>query len=147
MRQRSALLAAGAAGLLAAAGIAIVTNNASAATTGCSVTYTVQSQWSGGFTGAVNVTNLGSPLTSWTLTFDFPASGQAVAQGWSATWSQSGQHVTATSMSWNANLATNGSAAIGFNGAWTSSNPVPTGFALNGVACTPREAFGLKPLR
>ncbi len=135
MRQRTALLAAGAAGLLAASGIAIVTTTASAATTGCSVSYTVQSSWPGGFTGSVAITNLGSAVTSWTLAFTFPNSAQKVIQGWSATWTQSGQNVTAASLSWNGSLATNGSTSLGFNGAWSGSNPVPTAFTLNGVAC------------
>ena len=32
-------------------------------------------------------------------------------------------------------LATGASTSIGFNGAWTGSNPKPTAFTLNGVAC------------
>jgi endoglucanase len=135
MRQRTALLAAGAAALLATTGIAIVTSNASAASAGCSVNYTVQSQWPGGFTGSVTITNLGSAITSWTLAYDFPDSAQKVTQGWNATWTQSGQHVTAASYSWNGALATNASATIGFNGSWSGSNPVPTSFTVNGVAC------------
>jgi pectin methylesterase-like acyl-CoA thioesterase len=44
--------------------------------------------------------------------------------------------VTAKDAGYNAALATNGSASFGFNGAWTTSNPVPAAFSLNGVACT-----------
>jgi endoglucanase len=143
MKQRNALLAAGAAALLAASGIAaIATTSASAATVGCSVNYTVQSQWSGGFTGAVTITNLGNAISSWTLAFDFPDSAQKVTQGWSATWTQSGQHVTAASYSWNGSLATNGTASIGFNGSWGGANPVPTSFTLNGVTCNGLPSSG-----
>src|ERR1051326_905324 len=110
--------------------------NARAATVGCGVTYTVPNQWPGGFTASINITNLGAPLNGWTLAFDFPAAGQQVGPNpWSATWAQSGQHVTATSLSWNAALATGGSAGIGFNGIWTTSNPIPSKFTLNGVVC------------
>ncbi len=136
MRHRTALLAAGAAALLATAGIAVMTSTASAASTGCSVDYNVQSQWPGGFSTAVTVTNLGSPVTAWTLAWDFPAAGQTVGQGWSANWTQSGQHVTATNLSWNGSLATGGTASLGFNGTWTTSNPKPASFTLNGVTCT-----------
>jgi endoglucanase len=122
--------------MVATATVAIGAQLASAATTGCSVTYTVQNQWPGGFTAALNITNLGAPLSGWTLAFNFPATGQAVGQNWSATWAQTGQHVTATNLSWNASLATGASTGIGFNGTWTASNPVPTAFTLNGVACT-----------
>jgi hypothetical protein len=84
----------------------------------------------------VTLTNLGSPLTYWTLAFDFPDANQKVNQGWNATWAQSGTHVTAANLSWNAGLPTNGSVSIGFVGAWSGSNPVPTSFSVNGVTCT-----------
>ncbi len=129
-------IAAVAAATLVAGGVAAVTiAPAQAASSTCSVAYTVQSQWPGGFTGSVTITNLGPAITSWTLGFDWPASGQGVQQGWSATWTVSGQHVSAASLSWNGALATNGSTNIGFNGMWTSANPVPTAFTLNGAAC------------
>jgi cellulase/cellobiase CelA1 len=76
MTRRYALLAASAAVALVTTGLVAVTLPASAATTGCSVTYAVQSQWPGGFTGSVSITNLGSALSSWTLTFDFPNANQ-----------------------------------------------------------------------
>jgi endo-1,4-beta-xylanase len=125
---------AAAAAVACAAGMAGAASS-SAASAGCSVSYTVTSQWPGGFNANVAITNLGSPLTSWALTWDFTA-GQQVTQGWSATYSQAGTKVTAGNASWNGNLATNGSAAIGFSGSWNNaSNPVPADFALNGVAC------------
>ena len=106
-----------------------------AATAGCQVMYTVSSQWTGGFTANVALTNLGSPVTSWTLRWSFTA-GQTVAQAWNATATQSGAAVTVTSMSYNGSLATGGSASFGFNGTWGAANPVPTAFTLNGTACT-----------
>jgi hypothetical protein len=125
---------AAAAAMVCAAGTAGAVSS-SAASAGCSVTYTVTSQWPGGFNANVAITNLGSPLTSWTLTWDFTA-GQQTTQGWSATYSQAGTKVTAVNASWNGNLATNGPAAIGFSGSWNNaSNPDPTDFALNGVSC------------
>ena len=139
MRRRHASLACAAAGALVAAGFTVATLPAGAAGIGCSVNYTVQSQWPGtpgGFTAAVTLTNLGSPLSGWNLVFDFPTSTQQVTQGWSATWSQAGTRVTAASMSWNGALGTNASTSIGFNGAWSGTNPVPTSFTINGTACT-----------
>jgi hypothetical protein len=106
------------------------------AAAGCRVDYTVPSQWPGGFQGSVTVVNLGDPLTSWTLTFTFPTSAQKVTQGWNATWTQSGAAVTATNASWNGAVATNASVNVGFSGSWSGSNPAPTGFAVNGTACT-----------
>ncbi|KUL41719.1 cellulose binding domain-containing protein [Actinoplanes awajinensis] len=105
------------------------------AATGCSVKYTVSSQWPGGFGAAVEVTNLGDPVTSWSLTFTFTA-GQSITQLWNGSVSQSGTAVTVRNASWNGAVATGGTTSFGFNGAWTGTNPVPTAFALNGAACT-----------
>jgi cellulose 1,4-beta-cellobiosidase len=128
-------LAAVVAATVVAGGVATITmSQAQAAASGCTVQYTA-SQWQGGLSASINITNLGAATTSWTLTFDFPAAGQAVQQGWSANWTQSGQHVTATSMSWNGALATGATTNIGFNGVWTSSNPTPSSFSLNGTVC------------
>ena len=135
MKSRHALLASVAAGALLMAGVSAMTLPASAASEGCSVVYKVQSEWPGGFTGNVTITNLGAAVTKWSLTFAFPQADQKVVQGWEATWSQSGSQVTAASMSWNGSLATNASATLGFNGSWSGSNPVPTAFALNGTTC------------
>ena len=57
------------AGVLAlASGTVAVALPAGAATAGCSVNYAVSSQWQGGFGANVTITNLGDPLTGWTLT-------------------------------------------------------------------------------
>jgi pectin methylesterase-like acyl-CoA thioesterase len=107
-----------------------------AAAAGCRVAYTVTSQWTGGFGADVSVTNLGSAVNGWTLTWSFTA-GQTVTQAWNATVTQSGSAVSAASMSYNAAIPTNGSVDFGFNAAFTGSgNPAPASFALNGVACT-----------
>jgi endoglucanase len=136
MKHRVALVATAAAVLVIAGGTAAV-STASAAATGCSATYTVVSQWQGGFQGSVSFTNLGDPLTSWKLEFDFPGATQQVSQGWNATWTQSGARVTATSLGWNGAVSTGGTvSSLGFTGSWSGSNPPPTSFSLNGHACT-----------
>ncbi|WP_030440410.1 non-reducing end alpha-L-arabinofuranosidase family hydrolase [Actinoplanes subtropicus] len=124
---------AGVLGLASAA--VVVALPADAATAGCSVDYAVSSQWQGGFGANVAITNLGDPLTGWTLTWSFGA-GQTVTQAWNTSLTQSGSAVTAKNMSYNASVPTNGAVSFGFNGSWTGSNPAPTSFALNGVACT-----------
>ncbi|WP_211591914.1 cellulose binding domain-containing protein [Microbispora sp. H10836] len=109
---------------------------AGASAVACRVDYAVTSQWPGGFTAAVSVTNLGDPVSGWTLAWSFSA-GQRVTQAWSATVTQNGAQVTAADTGYNATLATGGSAAFGFNGSWNdSANPVPSSFTLNGTACT-----------
>ncbi len=132
-RQLSALITAGVA---ATAAVVTVLTGQAAAAAGCSVTYTVTSQWPGGFTANVNITNLGDPLTSWTLTWSFNA-GQTVRDHWGATITQTGAQASARNVSWNANLPTGASQSFGFNGSWNNAtNPAPAGFALNGTTCT-----------
>ncbi|MEU4766004.1 non-reducing end alpha-L-arabinofuranosidase family hydrolase [Actinosynnema sp. NPDC023794] len=133
-RLRTHLSAIAIAGLtLAGTTVALSAQAAEAA--GCSVEYSVTSQWSGGFGANVSVTNLGDPVTGWTLTWSYPA-GQTVTQAWNATVSQSGAQVSARNVSYNGGIATGASVAFGFNGSWTGSNPAPTAFSLNGTACT-----------
>ncbi|MEU8056412.1 SMP-30/gluconolactonase/LRE family protein [Microbispora bryophytorum] len=136
MRRGLATVAAtGLAAALVAVGGAATTPAAAAA--GCKVTYTIVSQWGGGFQGDVAITNLGDPIGSWKLEFDFPDSGQRIASGWNATWTQSGARVTATSMSYNGSIATNATASgMGFTANITGANPVPNTFWLNGVMCS-----------
>jgi hypothetical protein len=126
---------AGTAALLAAVGAGVITALPASAAAGCSVTYSIASQWPGGFGASVTVRNLGDAVTSWTLVWSF-SGGQTVTQAWNATVTQSGSQVTAKSVSYNSSLATNASTSFGFNGSWTASNPTPTSFTLNGTACT-----------
>ncbi|WP_112431313.1 polysaccharide lyase family protein [Thermogemmatispora tikiterensis] len=109
-----------------------------ATTTGnaCRVSYSVTSQWPGGFTASITLTNSGTTtINGWTLTFVFSA-GQTVTQGWNATFSQQGNLVSASSLSYNAVLAPGTATTLGFNGSWTTSNPAPGSFTLNGQSCT-----------
>src|SRR5687767_1924531 len=117
--------AAGAVAALLTAGVAVAVSTQAAA--GCRVAYTVPAQWPGGFTGNVAVTNLGDPITGWNLGWTFP-SGQRVTQAWNATVTASGSQVTATNMSYNASIATNGTVSFGFNGSWSGSNQAPASF-------------------
>ncbi|OZV81133.1 hypothetical protein CA850_13450 [Micromonospora echinospora] len=131
---RTALLAATAAGTLAAGLLTTVV--ASAAAVGCRVDYRVTNQWGGGFGADVAVTNLGDPVTGWTLTWSFTA-GQQVDQAWNATVTQSADRVTARDVGYNAVIGTGGTATFGFNASWNgTTNPVPASFALNGTTCT-----------
>ncbi|MET7648612.1 cellulase family glycosylhydrolase [Streptomyces sp. NPDC005426] len=106
------------------------------AAAGCKVDYTVTSQWQGGFQAGVKVTNLGDPVSGWTLSYTLPDAGQKVVQGWNATWTQSGSTVTAVGIDWNRTLATGAATDLGLVGSFTGGNPTPTAFKLNGVACT-----------
>ena len=98
------------------------------ANSSCAVHYAVSSSWPGGFGAAITITNKGSTaINPWTLTFTFPAAGEAVQGGWNGTWSQSGENVTVNAASWNASIpASGGSVSIGFNGTDTGQDPAPS---------------------
>lgn len=129
-------VAAVAAAAMVTTGLVTVAAPAAQAQSGCQVAYEVTNQWQDGFQGAVTVTNLGSPIDSWQLTFSFPAPGQEVVQGWGAAWSQAGSDVTVAGESWNGSLGSGDSVELGFIGSWSGSNPAPATFSLNGVECT-----------
>ncbi len=117
------------------ADVGLFTAVSAQAAVGCRVTYTVGNQWPGGFNTNVEIANLGDPVTSWTLTWSFTA-GQTISALWNGSFTQSGANVAVTNADWNASIPTGGTASFGFNGAWTSSNPAPASFALNGTTCT-----------
>ncbi|MFI9638596.1 cellulase family glycosylhydrolase [Micromonospora sp. NPDC051925] len=119
---------------LLVAGLGMGVAGTAHAAAGCKVTYATASQWQGGFTANVSVTNLGEPVNGWRLAWTFP-SGQRVTQAWGATVTSSGDQVTAADAGYNAAIPTNGTASFGFNGSWTGTNTAPTTFTLNGVTC------------
>jgi lysophospholipase L1-like esterase len=124
-----------AATLTVAAGAVLTNAIAAHAATGCRVAYAVTSQWQGGFGASVDITNLGDPLTSWELTWSFTA-GQTITQLWNGAMTQSGARVSVKNAGWNGSVGTGATTSLGFGATWIGSNPVPTAFALNGVACT-----------
>src|SRR5690349_7929122 len=97
------VVASGAVAVAVGAGLVLTNALAAHAAAGCRVTYTVTSQWQGGFGASVNVTNLGDPVTSWRLTWSFTA-GQAVTQLWNGTVTQAGAQVTVVNAAWNGGI-------------------------------------------
>ncbi|MEW9556573.1 non-reducing end alpha-L-arabinofuranosidase family hydrolase, partial [Nonomuraea sp. NPDC050783] len=128
-------LAIGTVSALLTAATALLTVPTAQAAVACRVTYTISSSWQGGFGANVTIDNLGDAVNGWRLTWSFDA-GQQITQIWNATRTQSGSSVTATDAGYNAAIPSGGSTSFGFNGSWSGSNPVPTAFSLNGVACT-----------
>jgi hypothetical protein len=126
---------------LAAAGLSLTAVTSAQAASGCQVSYTISSQWPGGFGANVNITNLGSPITSWSLSWTFTA-GQTIQTLWNGSYTQSGGSVTVTNASYNGSIGTGASTNFGFNGAWNGSNPVPAAFTLNGTTCTGTSSSG-----
>jgi cellulose 1,4-beta-cellobiosidase len=123
-------LLAGIAGL----GTVVLAAPANAAT-GCSVAYAIQSDWGAGFVVNITITNLGSPITAWTLGYSYTGN-QTLSNGWNGNWTQSGKTVTVTNASYNGSLATGGTAVPGAQFAYSGTNVNPASFTLNGVTCT-----------
>jgi hypothetical protein len=104
---------------------------------GCHVVYTRQSEWQGGFTSAISITNTGQAAdNNWTLTYTF-GGDQKVGNVWGATATQAGRAVTLANLPWDATIAAGATInVVGMTGTWTASDAAPSGFAINGVACS-----------
>jgi hypothetical protein len=102
MRRRKLALCLTATVSIAAAAVATALPASAAA--GCTVTYSVSSQWPGGFGADVTIKNLGDAVSAWTLVWSFGA-GQTVTQSWSTTLTQSGSTVTAKNAGYNGSIA------------------------------------------
>lgn len=101
---------------------------------GCSVTATAQSQWSTGYVvQPVTVKNTGSSaISNWTVTFTLPA-GHTVTGSWNATFSVSGQTVTAKGMSYNSTLAAGASTTFGYQASRPNGNTaLPSAYTCDG---------------
>lgn len=127
----------GADGALLAPGTGTVPISPAQPPAACHVTYAKQSEWQGGFTAAISITNTGQVADDgWELTFIF-ALGQQVGNVWGASATQTGQAVTLANLPWDATIAPGATInAVGMTGTWTTSDSPPTGFAVNGVGCT-----------
>jgi hypothetical protein len=92
---------------------------------GCTGTYKITGQWTGGFQGEVTVKNTGTTATkAWTVGWTFGA-GQVLSQTWNGTGTQTGAAVTVKDAGYNGVLAPGASTTFGFLASWTGSNPVP----------------------
>ena len=101
----------------------------------CHVTYTKNSQWPGGFTAQVVISNTGTTsINGWSLTFTFPGD-QKITSNFNGGFSQTGENATLTNAGYNGTLTPGASITDGFQGTWTSSDASPTSFAVNGTAC------------
>ncbi|MFD2765436.1 cellulose binding domain-containing protein [Micromonospora eburnea] len=101
----------------------------------CRVTNDVNS-WNNGLTDNITITNTGtSTINGWSLKFNL-ASGQTITSGWNATFSPSSGQVTATNVSFNGSIPPGGSTTIGFQATHNGNGAAPTGFSLNGSACS-----------
>ena len=102
----------------------------------CQIAYAKTSEWPGGFTANITITNTGtSTITGWTLKFPFPGD-QKITNAWNATTTQTGTTVTATNAGYNATITPAGNTSFGFQGTFTTNDTTPTTVTLNGTTCT-----------
>ncbi|XVV09227.1 extracellular catalytic domain type 1 short-chain-length polyhydroxyalkanoate depolymerase [Actinoplanes sp. CA-131856] len=101
----------------------------------CRVSATVNA-WNTGLTAQVTIANTGTAaINGWSLGFALPA-GQSITSGWNATYSPASGQVTARNASYNGALAPGASTTIGFQATHTGNSAAPSGFTLNGTACS-----------
>jgi endo-1,4-beta-xylanase len=101
----------------------------------CKVTNSV-SAWNTGLTDNITITNTGdSAISGWSLKFTL-ASGQKITSGWNANYSPTSGQVTATNVGHNGSLPPGGSTTIGFQASHSGDDSPPSGFSLNGTACS-----------
>nr|WP_231134637.1 cellulose binding domain-containing protein [Motilibacter deserti] len=92
------------------------------------------SSWSGGFSGAVVVTNTGTkPIADWTVSWQAGA-GQQVTSAWPGTLSQSGTTVTVSAPAFSSSIQPGKSLSIGFNATGTAGTSAPA-VTVNGAVC------------
>lgn len=104
----------------------------------CSVTYGISKNWGTGFVANVKLTNTGwAPASGWVLDWTF-AGNARITNLWNGVLSQSGASVSVRNASYNGTIAPGGSAALGFQAAYSGANPRPTAFVVNGTACATR---------
>jgi hypothetical protein len=90
----------------------------------CTASYSIINSWSGGFQAQVTVTAGSSGLSGWTVGWTFPGD-QKISQMWNASYTLSGESVTASSMSYNGALAAGASTTFGFTGTYATSDASP----------------------
>jgi hypothetical protein len=90
----------------------------------CTAAYAITSSWPGGFQAQVTVTAGASALSSWSVGWTFPGD-QKITNLWNASYSQSGQNVTARNAPYNGTLAAGTSTTFGFTASYTGSNAAP----------------------
>lgn len=133
------VLAADSSGRISAPSSPLTFSTGTPADASCAVTYHRDTSWGNGFVTTVTVTNLAdTPITGWTVDWDWPTPGQSVDSGWNASFDQTGTHVRVTAPEGAGPLAPGGgsTASFGFVGANDGPNPDPAAFRLNGTVCS-----------
>lgn len=95
------------------------------------VDFSVTSQWSGGATVNVTLTNYSSQLNGWNLDFDLPST---ISNFWNTSITQTGSQVNAANLNWNGTVTSGSSVSFGFNVSTTGTLSFPDSVAINGTS-------------
>ncbi|AGL18900.1 lytic polysaccharide monooxygenase [Actinoplanes sp. N902-109] len=98
-------------------------------TSACSVSYTTDSSWSGGFQGSFKITAT-SAVSNWMVHFTWPG-GQTVTQSWGGKFSAMDTAAMIEPETYNRTLPAGGSTTVGFLGSGSAPASLP------GLACYP----------
>ncbi len=97
------------------------------------VSYTIQNDWGSGATIGVSIKNNSTtPLSNWTLDWNFPGN-QKITNLWNGAYTQSGSAVTVKNANYNGDIQVGSTTSFGFNITYSGSNAKPTDFTLNGA--------------
>jgi hypothetical protein len=117
----------------------IATMSANAATTGLTATFQMVSSWGSGYSGQYTLTNHGSAVTNWTLSFKLP-SGTSITSMWNGFYKTSGGKVSVTPVfwsgqSWDGTIAAGQSLQVGFVTEASGTAAGPSGCLVDGASC------------
>jgi chitodextrinase len=101
----------------------------------CQVRYVATPQGGTTFAGEITLRNTGRFVDVFTVRFSFTA-GQRITLSWDLNWVQTGADVVLWYDGWAGGFGV-GQRTFRFTGTHSGANPSPTGFRLNGRACTP----------
>jgi len=108
------------------------------AATACGVSYELRSEWAGGFLTKATIENQGATaLTDWEFTYTYPGD-QRLTSATNATIEQpdGSREVTLRPRVPIATVAPGGEVTMDLVGRFVTDNTYPTGFTVDGVACT-----------
>ncbi|MEN8905624.1 MAG: endo-1,4-beta-xylanase [Clostridiales bacterium] len=96
-----------------------------------SIEYTIQSDWNGGATISMKITNnTSSDKNNWSVNWNFTGN-QQITNLWNASYTQSGTSVSVTNSEWNSTITAGGSVNFGFNISYNGTNSVPDNITIN----------------
>jgi hypothetical protein len=93
-------------------------------------TFQPSSQWSGGYVGTFTISDSGSPVSSWVLSFKLPTRDQ-ITNEWGGQLSRKGQTYVIANYSWDGDIVNGASASVGIQVTEPGPYSPPTSCTVN----------------